>query len=176
MAIRNVVIYPDEILRKPNADVTVFDDDLKQLCADMLDTMYKNEGIGLAAPQIGVNRKIVVIDIPDDKDEQGKNQLILINPKITKREGELVESQEGCLSVPGYQDTVMRYPKVSVTYQDLEGKEQQLNDVEGLLAICLQHETDHLDGVVFVDKLSRLKRDRLHKKYSRILKELQHAE
>ena len=172
MAIRNVVIYPDEILRKPNSDVTVFDDNLKQLCADMFDTMYENEGIGLAAPQIGVNKKIVVIDIPGDDDVQGKNQLILINPKILKREGELVESQEGCLSVPGYQDTVMRYPKVSVSYQDLEGKAQEMLDVEGLLAICLQHETDHLDGVVFVDKLSRLKQSRLQKKYSKILKDL----
>ena len=140
----------------------------------LLDTaqMYENEGIGLAAPQIGVNKKIVVIDIPGDDDVQGKNQLILINPKILKREGELVESQEGCLSVPGYQDTVMRYPKVSVSYQDLEGKPQEMLDVEGLLAICLQHETDHLDGVVFVDKLSRLKQSRLQKKYSKILKDL----
>ena len=84
MTIRNVVIYPDEILRKPNATVNVFDEELKQLCADMFDTMYKNEGIGLAAPQIGINKKIVVIDIPDEDDIQGKKQMIFINPKITK--------------------------------------------------------------------------------------------
>lgn len=176
MTIRNVVIYPDEILRKPNATVSIFDEELKQLCADMFDTMYKNEGIGLAAPQIGINKKIVVIDIPSEDDVQGKNQMIFINPKITKLEGELVESQEGCLSVPGYQDTVMRYPRISVSYQDLNGQNQELNNIDGLLAICLQHETDHLNGVIFVDKLSRLKQDRLKKKYGKILKDLHKGE
>ena len=106
MAIRDVVIYPDEILRKPNSDITVFDENLKQLSEDMFETMYKNEGIGLAGPQIAENKNIVVIDIPEDDGSQGKNKIVLINPKVTKLEGDIVESQEGCLSVPGYQDKV----------------------------------------------------------------------
>ena len=171
MSIRNVVIYPSEILRKPNIDVTVFDKNLKDLCQDMFDTMYENEGIGLAAPQIGINKNIVVIDIPDNDDDQGKNQLILINPKITKLSGELCDSQEGCLSVPGYQD-ISSFSICSIEFFDINGQKQVMEDVSGLLAICLQHETDHLKGIVFVDKLSRLKQERLQKKYKKILKEL----
>ena len=97
MAIRDVVIYPDEILRKPNSDITVFDENLKQLSEDMFETMYTNEGIGLAGPQIAENKNIVVIDIPEDDGSQGKNKIVVINPKVTKLEGDIVESQEGCL-------------------------------------------------------------------------------
>lgn len=170
MSLRDVVIYTSEILRKPNAEVTVFDDELKNLTDDMLETMYKHEGIGLAGPQIAVNKKIVVIDIPDENGEQGKNPLVIINPKITKLEGEIVDSQEGCLSVPGYQDTVQRYERCTVEYQNLKGEHCVFDNVDGLFAICLQHEIDHLEGKVFVDKLSRLKRERLHKKYEKYLK------
>ena len=171
MAVREVVIYPDPILRKKNAEITVFDDKLKALAEDMFDTMYKNEGIGLAGPQIAVNKRIVVIDIPEEDGTQGNNKLILINPKITALMGEKVVSQEGCLSVPGYQDEVERYERVSVEYQDVEGKSCTFDNVDGLLAVCLQHEIDHLEGKVFVDMLSRLKRERLKKKYERYNKE-----
>lgn len=171
MAVREVIIYPDEILRKPNALITVFDDELKQTAQDMFDTMYKFEGIGLAGPQIAVNKQIIVIDIPEDDGTQGNNQLILINPKIIKVEGEIVDSQEGCLSVPGYQDTVKRYERVTVEYQNIDGQKCSFDNVDGLFAICLQHEIDHLNGKVFVDQLSRLKKDRLKKKYEKINKE-----
>lgn len=172
MAIREVVIYPDEILRRENKTITVFDDKLKELSKDMFDTMYKNDGIGLAGPQIGVNEKIVVIDLPEEDGSQGNNQVVLINPEIKKLEGDLIESEEGCLSVPGYNDKVQRYEKCTVEYQDLEGNKQIFDNVDGLLAICLQHEIDHLHGKVFVDKLSRLKRERVHKKYAKYVKDL----
>lgn len=171
MSVRKVVIYPDEILRKQNEPITEFNDDLKSLAQDMFDTMYEFEGIGLAGPQIGVNKRIAVIDIPEEDGSQGKNKLVIVNPVITKKEGSIVESQEGCLSVPGYQDTVQRYERVTVEYQDIEGKKCTFDDVDGLFAICLQHEIDHLEGRVFVDMLSRMKIERLKKKYSKIMKE-----
>ena len=172
MAIRDVVIYTDEILRKQNSDINVFDENLKQLSEDMFETMYKNEGIGLAGPQIAENKNIVVIDIPEDDGSQGKNKIVLINPKVTKLEGDIVESQEGCLSVPGYQDKVERYERCTVEYQNLNGEHCTFDNVDGLFAICLQHEIDHLHGKLFVDKLSRMKRDRLHKKYEKYVKSL----
>ncbi|MCR5536813.1 MAG: peptide deformylase [Succinivibrio sp.] len=170
MALRNVLVFPDPRLRNKNTDVTVFDEELKTLVADMFETMYKHDGIGLAAPQIGVNKNLVVIDIPDENGTQGQHQLALINPVIVQKEGELIESEEGCLSVPGYQDKVMRYPHCSVHAVDVDGKEQNLDNLEGLLAICVQHELDHLSGKLFVDYLSRLKRERLAKKYSKLTK------
>ncbi|MGN0894678.1 MAG: peptide deformylase [Succinivibrio sp.] len=172
MAIREVIVYPNEILRRKNTDITEFDSELKTLTEDMFETMYKHEGIGLAGPQIAVNRNIVVIDIPEEDGTQGKNKYVIINPKITALDGEIVDSQEGCLSVPGYQDTVQRYPRCTVEYQDIEGKPCKFDNVDGLLAICLQHEIDHLQGKVFVDKLSRMKRERLHKKYEKYEKSL----
>ena len=132
MAVREVIIYPDPILRNKNTEVTTFDEDLKKLTDDMFDTMYEFEGIGLAGPQIAVNKRIVVIDIPDDEGNQHKNQLVIINPKITKLEGDIVESQEGCLSVPGYQDTVTRYQRCTVEYQNLQGEHCVFDNVDGL--------------------------------------------
>ena len=176
MAVREVVIYPDEILRRKNTEITEFNEDLKALSEDMFDTMYHFEGIGLAGPQIGVNKRIVVIDIPEEDGSQGNNKVVIINPKITALEGEKIESQEGCLSVPGYQDTVERYPVVTVEYQDLDGNKCSFEKVDGLLAICLlaiclQHEIDHLEGKVFVDKLSRMKIERVKKKFQKLQKE-----
>ena len=158
MAVREVVIFPDERLREPVTDVTVFDDSLKQLAADMLDTMYADDGIGLAGPQVGVSKRIVVIDIPDDEGNQHKNPYVLV------AEGEVVDV-EGCLSVPGCTAKILRYASCTVEYQDLEGKPQKFDNVGGLLGICLQHETDHLSGKLFIDYLSRLKREMLKKKY-----------
>ena len=171
MAIREVITYPDDILRKPCTEVTEFNEELKTLTDDMFDTMYEFEGIGLAGPQVGVNKRIVVIDIPEEDGSQGNNKLVIINPVIKKLEGEKVESQEGCLSVPGYQDTVERFERATVEYQDLQGNHCVFENVDGLFAICLQHEIDHLEGKLFIDKLSRLKRDRLKKKFEKLKKE-----
>ncbi len=171
MAVREVIIYPDETLRKPCTEVTEFNEDLKTLTDDMFETMYKFEGIGLAGPQVGVNKRIVVIDIPEEDGSQGNNKLVIINPKITKLEGDKVPSQEGCLSVPGYQDEVERFSRVTVEYQDLNGNKAVFDNVDGLFAICLQHEIDHLEGKLFIDKLSRLKRERLKKKFEKLKKE-----
>ncbi|MDD7021507.1 MAG: peptide deformylase [Aeromonadales bacterium] len=170
MSVKQVVIFPDERLREPTREVTVFDDELSKLASDMLDTMYDDEGIGLAGPQVGDNRRIIVIDIPDDQDRQHINPMVLVNPVVTSHSEETVESDEGCLSVPGYQDKVMRYATCTVDYQDLKGNRQRIENATGLLAICLQHETDHLSGKLFIDYLSRLKREMLRRKYSKILK------
>lgn len=172
MAIREVLIYPDDRLRNPTKEVTVFDDELKQLVDDMFESMYHYDGIGLAAPQIGVSKKVVVIDICDT-DEEGKviehHPLVLINPKILEKSGE-AEYKEGCLSVPESYEVVKRAEKVKVEAQDLEGK-TTVYDADGLLAICMQHEIDHLDGHLFVDYLSSLKRDRINKRMTLIRKE-----
>lgn len=170
MSVKEVVIFPDDRLREPTREVTVFDEELAALASDMLETMYDDEGIGLAAPQVGDHRRIIVIDIPDDQDRQHINPMVLVNPVIASHSEDTVESEEGCLSVPGYQDKVMRYSTVTVEYQDLKGEHQKIENATGLLAICLQHETDHLSGKLFIDYLSRLKREMLRRKYSKILK------
>lgn len=169
MAIREIVTFPDERLRQICAPVTEFDAALKELTDDMFETMYDDEGIGLAAPQIGIEKRIVVIDIPEEDGKQGKNKLVLINPKITAKEGE-VASEEGCLSVPEYRAKIKRYEKITLECQDLNGQ-KQIYEADGLLAICMQHELDHLDGKLFIDYLSRLKRDRLLTKYRKLKKE-----
>jgi peptide deformylase len=170
MSVKQVVIFPDERLREPTRDVTVFDDELAKLASDMFDTMYDDDGIGLAGPQVADSRRIVVIDIPDDQDRQHINPIVLVNPVVVAHSEDTVESEEGCLSVPGYQDKVMRYATCTVEYQDLKGEHKKLENAEGLLAICLQHEIDHLSGKLFIDYLSRLKREMLKRKYSKILK------
>ena len=169
MAVREVIIYPDPILRNKNTEVTTFDEDLKKLTDDMFDTMYEFEGIGLAGPQIAVNKRIVVIDIPDDEGNQHKNQLVIINPKITKLEGDIVESQEGCLSVPQQSASVLRSLRVKVKYQDIDMNEKEI-EADGLLAHCLQHEIDHTNGIVYIDYLSKLKRDNIIKKVQKLNK------
>ncbi len=175
MAKLDVVIFPDPRLRDPNSDVTVFDEELKKLTDDMFETMYENDGIGLAGPQVNVHKNLVVIDIPEEDGSQGNNKLVIVNPRIEKLEGDIVESQEGCLSVPGYSDTVHRYAKCTVSCLDVTGQPQRF-EADGQFAICLQHEIDHLSGKIFIDYLSRLKRERLRKKYGKILKERQQEE
>ncbi len=170
MSVREIVIFPDDRLREPTHDVTSFDDELSKLAADMFDTMYDDEGIGLAAPQIGDHRRIVVIDIPDDQDRQHINPLVLVNPVVVSHSDKQVESDEGCLSVPGYQGKITRYETCSVEYQDLKGNHLKIENATGLLAICLQHEIDHLSGRLFIDYLSRLKREMLLKKYTKLQK------
>ena len=149
---------PDPRLRIKAQPVTVFDAALKQLAADMLATMYEAPGIGLAATQVNVHRQLLVLDVSDEKNQP----MILVNPKILEREGSQTY-QEGCLSVPGIFADVDRADRVRVEAQDVEGKSFTL-DVDGLLAVCIQHEMDHLEGKLFVDYLSPLKRELVKKK------------
>ena len=152
MAIRKILYLPDERLRKVAKEVETFDDNLQALIDDMFETMYAARGVGLAAPQIGVSLRLSVIDVIGDK----SNQLVIINPEIISTEGER-EFDEGCLSVPGAYDTVTRAAKVTVKALDRAGKPFEISG-EGLLGECLQHEIDHLNGKLFVDLLSPLKR------------------
>ena len=158
MALLPILRYPDERLRTRAAPVTTFDPALRQLAADMAETMYEAPGIGLAATQVNVHRRLIVIDVSDTKNQL----LVFVNPEIVAEAG-AAEGEEGCLSVPGIYDTVTRAEAVTVNYQDLDGKAQSLR-AEGLLAVCVQHEIDHLNGKVFVDYLSRLKQSRIRSK------------
>lgn len=168
MAVREVLVFPHNKLRTKAKEVSVFDDELKTLIQDMFDTMYADDGIGLAAPQIGVDKRIVVMDVASN-DGKSSEQMVLINPVITKKEGEVI-SNEGCLSVPEYRADVNRAEKITIEALNAEGA-PVVYEADGLLAICMQHELDHLDGVLFIDYLSRLKRDRLLTKYKKYKKE-----
>ena len=158
MAILEVLRYPDSRLRNKAIPFETVNDDSRNLANDMLETMYENKGIGLAAIQVNIQKRLVVIDLSEEKNEP----IYLINPEILSSEG-VEESQEGCLSVPEYYDTVTRAERITYRYQDLEAKVIE-GEADGLLAICIQHEIDHLDGKLFIDYLSPLKRRRLRKK------------
>src|ERR1700761_2953183 len=153
--IREIVKYPDPILQKPTEPVTEFNEELRALVDDMFESMYAAHGIGLAAPQIGISKRITVIDLSFQKNPEEK--IVLINPEIVHREGKQVE-EEGCLSLPEIREKVTRAGKVKVKAQDVEGKWFEL-DGEELLARAFQHEIDHLDGVLFFRRVSALKRD-----------------
>lgn len=150
-----IVKYPDPILQRPAAPVTEFDDELRKLVADMFESMYVAQGIGLAAPQIGVSKRLTVIDLSNKKDP--KQKLVLINPEITLTEGKQFE-EEGCLSLPDIRDKVRRAAHVKVRAQNEFGEWQEHDGTE-LLARAFQHEIDHLDGVLFIFRVSPLKRD-----------------
>jgi len=158
MAILEVLHFPDPRLRRTAESVTHFDEALSGFVDNMLETMYKAPGIGLAATQVNDLRRIIVIDISEKKDAP----LCLVNPEITARAG-AEQMEEGCLSVPGVYELVERAECVTVRARDRHGEAFELN-AEGLLAVCIQHEIDHLDGKLFVDYLSRLKRERIRKK------------
>lgn len=165
MAIREILIYPDERLRRPTSVVTEFDDKLQALVDDMFETMYDDDGIGLAAPQIGISKKIVVIDIPLVNEATGETTpqpIVLINPEIVKAEGTSVYN-EGCLSVPGMYEEVERAAMITLKAQNAKGEEVVYEDVTDLLCTCMQHELDHLQGKLFIDYLSTFKRDRITK-------------
>lgn len=164
--IRDIVIYPDPILQTPTEKVTEFDKDLRTLAADMFESMYKAIGIGLAAPQIGVGKRITVIDLSNQKNP--KEKLVLVNPEILHKEGKQVE-EEGCLSLPDIRDKVTRAMKVKVKAQDLDGKWFEMEGEE-LLARALQHEIDHLDGILFPWRVSALKRDLILRKIRKLQK------
>lgn len=155
MALLPILRFPDLRLKKVAAPVEKIDADVRALVADMAETMYEAPGIGLAATQVDAHRQIVVIDISETRD----NLLVLINARITRKDGTQVY-EEGCLSVPGIYDNVERAAEVTVVYQDLEGQSHTL-DADGLLAVCIQHELDHLQGKVFVEHLSQLKQTRI---------------
>ena len=159
MAILNILEFPDPRLRTIAKPVTVFDDALRQLIDDMFETMYEAPGIGLAATQVNVHQQIVVMDLSEDRSEPR----VFINPSVEELTHDMGQYQEGCLSVPGFYENVDRPLRVRVKAQDRDGKPYEL-ECEGLLAVCVQHEFDHLNGKLFVDYLSQLKRDRIKKK------------
>lgn len=167
MALRKILHYPDPLLKRKSETVTEFNDELKQLAEDMAETMYDAPGVGLAAPQIGELKRLVVIDC-SGKDEPA-DLVVAVNPEIIAKEGEGVE-EEGCLSVPGFWANVKRAETVTMRYQDVEGNVHERTS-DGLLGICMQHELDHLEGILFVDRLSPLKRSMFKKKYMKMLKE-----
>ena len=165
MALRTILEFPDPRLRTRARTVTRFDPELHRVIDDMLETMYAAPGIGLAATQVDVHQRLIVIDVSADHSEP----LILVNPQILSREGEIA-TEEGCLSVPGYFDEVTRASKIRVRAQDRDGNVFE-RDCEDLLAVCVQHEMDHIDGKLFVDYLSSLKRERVRKKLEKERKE-----
>lgn len=161
MAQREICIYPDDVLRQKTIPVTEFSRTLHTLLDDMRETMYAAHGVGLAAPQIGELARVTVIDVSDS----GNEPVEFINPVITAREGN-IPSEEGCLSIPDFRDSITRSERVTVDAVDRNGAPFQVH-AEGLLAICLQHEIDHLEGILFIDHLSRLKRDIFKKKWEK---------
>ena len=155
MTVRTVLTYPNPLLEVTAHPVDAVDDEIRALIVDLFDTMYAQGGVGLAATQIGDDRRVVVVDC---RDAEGKNApLALVNPQIIGRQGEVIW-REGCLSVPGVTAEVDRAAEVSVTYLDAENIPQELT-ADGLLAVCIQHELDHLDGTLYVDRLGRLERE-----------------
>ena len=153
--ILKIVKFPDPVLQQPGEPVTDFDDDLRKFVADMFETMYAEQGIGLAAPQVSVSKRITVIDLSNAKDPAKK--LVLINPEVIEHEGRLYE-EEGCLSFPEIREKVVRHAKVKIRAQDEYGNWFEAEGEE-LLSRCMQHEIDHLDGVLFIFRISALKRD-----------------
>ncbi|WP_301099277.1 peptide deformylase [Otariodibacter sp.] len=169
MAVLDVLIFPDENLTKMSLPVEKVDDELRTFIDDMFDTMYEQEGIGLAAPQVNVLKRVITIDIEGDK----TNQIVLINPEIIESSGE-TGIEEGCLSIPGCRALVPRKEKVTVKALNYKGEEFIL-EAEDLLAICIQHEIDHLNGVLFVDYISPLKRQRIKEKLLKLKKQIARA-
>ena len=161
MPLLPILRFPDPRLKKVAAPVENIDDDIRRLASDMAETMYEAPGIGLAATQVDVHKRIIVIDISETRDQL----LVLINPEILESDG-LQVCEEGCLSVPGIYDKVERAENVAVRYLDLDGKKKRI-EADGLLAVCLQHEIDHLDGHVFVEHLSLLKQTRIKAKLAK---------
>ena len=167
MAVREIIILPDKRLRSVSEPVKTIDREIKDLVADMFETMYDAPGIGLAAIQVGVPQRVVTMDL--SKKEEQQEPRVLINPEILWRSDEKATYEEGCLSIPEFYEEVERPAQVRVKYLDLDGKEHHL-EANGLLATCLQHEIDHLNGVLFIDHISRLKRARVIKKFAKAAK------
>ncbi|MTI43906.1 peptide deformylase [Roseibium hamelinense] len=164
MTIRNIITIPDPVLREVCAPIESVDDAVRKLADDMLDTMYDAPGIGLAASQIGILQRIFVLDVAAEGED--KSPMVFINPEIVWSSEDLSIYQEGCLSIPEFYEEVERPASVRVKYQNRDGESQEL-EADGLLATCIQHELDHLNGKLFIDYLSKLKRDRVVKKFSK---------
>ena len=169
MALREVVQFPDPRLKLVSKPILEINDEIRELAADMIEVMYDEPGIGLAAPQVGVSLRLFVIDTDWSDEEVGRNPLVVLNPEIHEREGR-VSWDEGCLSVPDYNAVVERDAKLTLRGLDLEGKPIE-ERAEGLRAVCIQHEVDHLDGILFIDRISRLKRGLYAKKRRKLLAE-----
>ena len=162
MSTLEILHFPDPRLRQIAEEITVFDKELVTLAHKMLEAMYQSKGIGLAAIQVNIKKRLIVIDISETRDKP----LFLINPEIYEKNS-IIESEEGCLSVPGFYDKVERYNNIKYKSSDFEGNIKAYQ-AEGLLAVCIQHEIDHLNGKLFVDYLSDLKRDRIAKKIQKL--------
>jgi peptide deformylase len=163
-----IITLPDRKLRLKSDPVERVDDDLRKFMDDMLETMYDAPGIGLAAIQVGVPRRLVTVDVAqrEEGEEAKPNPLFLVNPQILWRSDDIAVAEEGCLSIPEYFAEVERPAQVRVAYLDRDGKPQEI-EADGVLAVCLQHEIDHLDGKLFIDHLSKLKRDMVIKKFAK---------
>lgn len=176
MSIRPLVIIPDSRLRLISDPIVRVDARVRAIVEDMFETMYDAPGIGLAAVQVGIPERIITVDVVrrEEGEEEGaeekKNPIALINPEIISSSEEISVYSEGCLSIPEYYADVERPARVKVRYMDLNGETQEI-DADGLLATCVQHEIDHLNGVLFIDHISKLKRDRVMKKFTKIAKE-----
>jgi peptide deformylase len=167
MALRDIIILPDKRLRLKSEPVGKITAEIKTLVEDMFETMYEAPGIGLAAIQIGVPKRVIVMDLA--KKDEPKEPRVFINPQLLWRSEERRIYEEGCLSIPEFYEEVERPATVRVKFLDVTGAEQEL-EASGLLATCLQHEIDHLDGVLFIDHISKLKRDRVIKKFAKAAK------
>ena len=164
MAIRSILTIPDPLLRKQAKPIERVDDELRRLMDDMLATMYDAPGIGLAAPQIGISRRLIVMD--PAKEEAPKSPLIMVNPEIIERSEEMRIHEEGCLSIPDFTAEIERPAKTRVAFLDRAGRKQE-QELEGIWSTLVQHEIDHLNGVLFIDYLSRLKRDMVVRKFTK---------
>lgn len=163
VALLPIIQYPDPVLSAKAEPIEEITEDIRRLAADMAETMYEAPGVGLAANQVGVLKRIIVIDVTEERD----SLLTLVNPEIVETSETLVECEEGCLSLKGLYEKVKRPDEVTVKYTDLDGNEQTIS-ATGLLAVCLQHEIDHLDGLVFIDHLSMLKKTRARTKLQKL--------
>jgi peptide deformylase len=170
MAVREIIKLPDKRLRLKSEPVKRIDAGIRKLVDDMFETMYDAPGIGLAGIQIGVAKRVVILDL-SKKEEQHQPQ-VFINPQITWKSQEKSTYEEGCLSIPEYYEEVERPAEVKVKYLDLDGKEHEI-EAKGLFATCLQHEIDHINGILFIDHISKLKRDRITKKFSKAAKKVE---
>ncbi len=164
MTVRDLVILPDARLRAKSEPVETVDDEVRGLLDDMLETMYDAPGIGLAAIQVGIPKRLVVMDLAKEGEE--RRPMFFVNPEITWQSEETSVYEEGCLSIPEYYEEVERPARCRVRFLDRDGAEQEI-ECEGLLATCVQHEVDHLNGVLFIDYLSKLKRDRVTRKFAK---------
>ena len=170
MSLLEIIKEPNPILRKKADNVLNVDDDIRKLMDNMLETMYQAPGIGLAAPQVGILKKVIVIDL--SKDDEPKKPFFIVNPKIIWKSEELSSREEGCLSIPGHFAEVVRPKKCKLQYLDYYGKKQEV-EADDLLSTCIQHEVDHCDGVLFIDYLSKLKKDMIIKRLIKAKQEKQ---